>query len=169
MGTFLVKWAAASLVTGENKFLPAFSSAGERINGTLPGGQADGLARVPMAVAANLTMMFGGETRVEPVRVAAGMAASFLVLGSVLYLYYNKKKGNGTGVRLLLLLGSVALLRYMVLNNHSYLHEFFTYRALISPVLAIFLSVALSVELPLFRRKRRRKRGKTGGGRTGKG
>ena len=164
MGTFLVKWAAASLVTGENKFLLALSSAGERVNGALPGEHADGLARIPMAVAANLTMMFYGEARVEPLRVAAGMAVSFLILGSVLYLFH-KKKGNGTGIRMLLLPGGVVLLRYMVLSNHSYLHEFFTYRALISPVLAVFLSLALSTELPAFgRRKRSRKRGRTDGG-----
>ena len=169
MGTFLVKWTAASLVTGENKFLLALSSAGERVNGTLPGEQADGFARIPMAVAANLTMMFGGEARVEPVRVAAGMAVSFLVLGSVFYLFH-KKKGNGIAVRLMILLGSVVLLRYMVLSNHSYLHEFFTYRALISPALAVFLSLALSMEFPAFgRRKRSRKRKKTSDGRTGEG
>ena len=78
-------------------------------------------------------------------RFAAGMAVSFLVLGSVFYLFH-KKKGNGTAVRLMIPLGSVVLLRYMVLSNHSYLHEFFTYRALISPVLAVFLSLALSMD-----------------------
>lgn len=98
-------------------------------------------------------------------RVAAAVAVSFLVLGSVFYLYY-KKKGNGTGIRLILFLGSVVLLRYMVLSNHSYLHEFFTYRALMSPVLAVFLSLALSMEFPGFgKRKRNRKRGKMGDGR----
>lgn len=125
----------------------------------------DGLKRIPMAVAANLTMMFYGEARVEIGRVAAAVAVSFLVLGSVFYLYY-KKKGNGTGIRLILFLGSVVLLRYMVLSNHSYLHEFFTYRALMSPVLAVFLSLALSMEFPGFGKGRRNgKRGKTGDGR----
>ncbi len=162
LGTFLVKWTAASLVTGENKFLAALSSAGERVGGALPGEHGDGLSRIPMAVAANLTMMFGGEARVEPGRVAVKMAVSFFILGSVLYLFY-KKKGNKTGIRLILLLGSVVLVRYMVLSNHSYLHEFFTYRALMSPVLAVFLSLALSMELPVFvRRKRSGRRGKTG-------
>jgi len=165
MGTFLVKWTAASLVTVENKLLLALSSAGERVSGALPGEQADGFARIPIAVAANLTMMFGGEARVEPVRVAAGMAVSFLVLGSVFYLFH-KKKGNGTAVRLIVFLGSMVLLRYMVLSNHSYLHEFFTYRALMSPVLAVFLSLALSMELPVFgRRKRSRKKKGMGDGR----
>lgn len=171
VGTFLVKWTAASLVTGENKFLMAFSSAGMRVNGTLPGEEAGGLGgfvRLPMAVAANLTVMFGGEARVEPVRVAAGVAAFFLVLGSVLYLFY-KKQENGDGVRLIAFLGSVVLLRFMVLSNHSYLHEFFTYRALMSLVLSVFLSLALSVEFPKFgRRKGKGKRRKAGNSGTGK-
>lgn len=165
-GTFLVKWTAASLVTGENKFFLAFSSAGERVGGALPGEDAGGFLRIPMAVAANLTVMFGGESRVEWMRVLAGLGASFLVLGSVLYLFY-KKQGNQDGIKVTALLGSAVFVRYMVLNNHSYLHEFFTYRALISPVLAVFVGMALSMEIPVGpgrKRKGRRKRGRAGKG-----
>ncbi len=146
-GTFLVKWAAASLVTGENKFLLAFSSAGERVGGSLPGESMGSFARIHMAVAANLTVMFGGESRMELVRTAAGLLAAFLLLGSVLYLFYQDL-GNGNGVRMILLLGSVVIVRYMVLSNHSYLHEFFTYRALMSTVLSVLVSLSLSMELP---------------------
>ena len=42
VGTFLVKWTIATIVTGENHFLTAMASVGERISGSvdeaIPGG-----------------------------------------------------------------------------------------------------------------------------------
>ena len=146
-GTFFVKWTAASLVTGSNKFLLAFSSVEERMTGSLSGEGTDHfLLRVPQAVVANLTMMFGGESRIEPGRVVVGLFISTLILGSLLYLFYHR--GNPTAIKLLMILGSVVFLRYIILNNHSYLHEFFTYRALISPVMAVLAGSVLSMQIP---------------------
>lgn len=145
-GTFLIKWFAASAVTGTDKFLKAFSSAGERFAGNLQmAGAENPVLRIPMAVAANLTVLFGGQNRMELSRVMIGLLLVFLVLGSVMYLVY-KKESNKDGIKLLLLLGFVVFFRYMVLGNHSYLHEFFTYRALISPIMAIMAVVILSAK-----------------------
>lgn len=146
-GTFLVKWTAASLVTGSNKFILAFSSAGERMTGGLSGeGSDNSFIRIPQAVIANLTMMFGGEQRIETGRVVVGLFLTTLILGSLLYLFYHR--GNPTAIKLLMLLGSAVFLRYIILNNHSYLHEFFTYRALISPIFAILAGLVLSMQVP---------------------
>ena len=145
-GTFTVKWAAVSLATGNNKFLAALSSAEERFGGSLQATGTDNpVLRIPMAVAANLTVLFGGEERVEPARIIMGILFIFLIMGSVLYLFYQKES-NKDGIKLLLMLGMVVFLRYMVLNNHSYMHEFFTYRALISPVMAGLAGGILSVK-----------------------
>jgi len=48
----------------------------------------------------------------------------------------------------------VVFLRYLVLNNHSYLHEFFTYRALAAPILALLLVLRLNTGLPEKRGRR---------------
>lgn len=155
-GTFLVKWTAASLATGSNKFLLAFTSVEERMTGSLSGeGSDNSLLRIPQAVIANLTMMFGGEHRVEPGRVAVGLLLAVLLLGSLLYLFY--KKSNLCAIKLLVLLGSVVFLRYSILNNHSYLHEFFTYRALISPSMAVLAGAVLSMQIPRPVRRKGRK------------
>ncbi len=149
-GAFLVKWTAASLVTGENKFAAALSSAGERMAGSLGAeGTLDFPLRILAAVGANLTVLFGGEKRVDLPRVVIGIAVSLLILGSVFYLFY-RKKGDKTALRLLGMLGAVVFLRYMVLSNHSYLHEFFTYRALICPVFALLAGMTM-----FFRNSRR--------------
>ena len=72
-------------------------------------------------------------------------------LVSLLYLQ-NKKTASG----LLLLLGAMVFVRYLVLNNHSYLHKFFTYRTLAAPILAELLALRLNIQLP--QRKRVRKK-----------
>jgi DHA1 family multidrug resistance protein-like MFS transporter len=56
---------------------------------------------------------------------------------------------------LLLFLGSLVLVRYLVLNNHSYLHCFFTHRALVTLVFSLLASVWLNISLP--QKKRRQK------------
>ena len=47
-----------------------------------------------------------------------------------------------------LLLGALALARFALLGNHSYLHEFFTYRALCATVMAVLTAFVLNIRLP---------------------
>lgn len=144
-GTFLAKWTAASLVTGENQFRAAIRSAGERFGGSLAGeGPENPLLRLPAALAANLTALGGGGARVD-LRCAAGvLLIAAAVAGSAWYLFRKAGQKDVAG-RLLLLLGAMVFLRYLVLNNHSYLHAFFTYRALLSPALALYAWMALLI------------------------
>lgn len=145
-GAFLVKWTAATLATGENKFAAALASVAERV-GVAPALGDEAPATVFSAVAANLTALFGGTARAEPGRVALGLALTALILGSVYYLFRAKKKRR-EGALLLLLLGGVVFARFLVLNNHSYLHAFFTYRALICPIFALLAALFLNVAAP---------------------
>lgn len=153
-GTFLVKWTAATLVTGEDAFELAITMAAERVNGAAGLGETSPDS-IFSAVFANLTVLFGGTERVQMERVIPGLAVSLGVAGSLWYLLH-KKDGNRDAALLLWLLGSVVFVRYLVLNNHSYLHEFFTYRALAAPVLALLLAVRLNICLPEKRKARRR-------------
>ena len=153
-GTFLVKWTAATLVTGENAFVLAIMMAAERVNGAAGLGQTSPDS-IFSAVFANLTVLFGGTERVQMERVIPGLAVSLGVAGSLWYLLH-KKDGNRDAALLLWMLGSVVFVRYLVLNNHSYLHEFFTYRALAAPVLALLLAVRLNISFPEKRKARRR-------------
>lgn len=109
--------------------------------------------RIPAAVAANLSVLFGSIKRVDVPRVLLGLLAVFMAGVSVFYLYH-KKHVDKTALKLLAFLGGIVFVRYMVLNNHSYLHEFFTHRALFSPILAVFAGLAISIERPGKKRKR---------------
>ena len=151
--TFLVKWTAASLLTGEDAFALALNSAAERVGGVVDPSQM-APASIFSSILANLTVLFGGTARVQAGRALMGTGVFLLALLSVWYLF-RRKKADRPAAALLLLLGSVVFVRYLVLNNHSYLHEFFTYRALVSPVLAVLLALRLNIELPQKKRGRR--------------
>lgn len=145
-GAFLTKWTAASLVTGENKFAAALASVAERV-GMAPA-LGDEVPKTALsAVTANLTALFGGTARVEPVRAVLGLAVTALVLGSIYYLFRSGEKRRD-GSLLLLLLGGAVFVRFLALNNHSYLHNFFTYRALVCPIFALLTALFLNTGPP---------------------
>ena len=136
LGTFLAKWTLATIFTGENKFFLAAESAGVRMGGASSGGFLSGIP-------ANLTVLFGGSERIDVSLVIIGVLLSAAVLFSAFYIL-KKKKYDKDGCITLLILGSIVLLRFALLQNHSYLHEFFTYRALMSTVFCVFSATLLS-------------------------
>jgi len=156
-GAFLAKWTLASLITGENAFALALTSVGERF-----GGEVENFAEQPQsflsALLANLTLLFGGPRRVDGMRLILGLGISLGVLFSLWYLLRKAKPRKGAAV-LLLLPCTALILRYLLLNNHSYLHCFFTHRALVSVIFAVFMALWLNIELP--NRKKPQKRRKT--------
>ena len=117
---------------------------------------ANTLVRILLAPIANLTVLFGGEQRTDGVRVLLGLLLTAAILGSFLYLF-KKKDIQKSGIGLLFLMSSVVLLRYMLLNYHSYVHAFFTYRALLSPIFAVFAAVLFCSTLPHGRKEVRLK------------
>ena len=154
-GAFIVKWLVASMVTGENAFALAFSSAEVH---TLGGNmQTIDIENRPdnfiSGLLANLTVLFGGTERVQPERVMLGLIICLLLIFSVWYMLRKKESSKGTTS--LLILGGLVFVRFLVLNNHSYVHEFFVYRTLITPIFALLASVWLNIELP--HKKGRRK------------
>lgn len=143
-GTFLVKWSAASIVTGENKFIKALTSVEERLVGEAE--ELDPVAQFFLAPLANISTLFGGYDRVSWGNIAAGLIISAVVLGSIFYLFRSSEKFDRSFTLTMLILGALPFVRYFVLNNHSYLHEFFTYRALASTILALFAMLWFSLE-----------------------
>lgn len=133
-GTFLVKWTAATAVTGENKFAAALTSAEKRFIGTAE--ELPFFKQLIFAPLANLSTMFGGEVRVDGEKIIVGLLLTALVFGGI-YFIFRRHRVNKPITIICLILGLLPYLRYMVLNNHSYLHEFFTYRAQAASVLAL--------------------------------
>lgn len=133
LATFLSKWTLASLVLGENKFTAAISAAGVRINGETDSDYT------PMEVffrapAANISTMMGGEEV-----IAWRSVVIFLIITAIAVslIYILKRKEDKTFLAIMSLLAAMPIVRFFVLSNHSYLHEYFTYRALAVTVFAL--------------------------------
>ena len=152
VGAFIAKWTVVSIVSGTNAFEAALSSAAKRI-----GGATDASVEKPgsflSSVSSNISTLFGGRMRLEPGRALLGIILTALILLSLLYLFKSKKNKSFAAL-LLLGIGSTVLIRYSVLYNHSYIHCFFTYRALVTVVFSLLSAVWLNIEP--FEKKRRR-------------
>lgn len=150
---FLAKWTLASLITGENAFLQAFSSIGERVYGDA----ANESWTFFDPIAANLTVLFFGSARVEIGRVLVFAFLSLALLFCAWYILQSKKKNADmkTAAFLMFIIGGVVFARFLVLNNHSYLHEFFTYRALIVPIMAVLCAAWLNTKMISNNRRKR--------------
>lgn len=140
--TFISKWVLVGVFTGMNRFSEVFSKSqalfeksGETANNIF--------IRMINAVAANFTVLFGGIYRIDYFLVFIYFVIISVVILSLLYLFGKKEKVKG--VYILPLLGAVVILRYMVMPGHSYMHNFFTYRALISTLTAVFASIGLCI------------------------
>lgn len=162
--TFIVKWSAASIATGQNKFITAMTSVEERVYGDT-GEELSFIERLLSAVPANISTLFGGKERIDSKCIFAGLMITFAIGISVFYLFRKNQKEKDITV-LLLIIGIVPYARYMVLSNHSYLHEFFTYRSQCVTILALLGIIGYNIDNPLAvmlsgKKKGRKKRRKS--------
>ena len=151
--TFLVKWTLATVITGESAFLAALSSVGERLYGTA--GSETWTFFEP--IAANLTVLFFGRERVELGRVAVGSVAFLGALFCIWFFLRSKKKDTTmkNAAISMLVIGAVVFVRFLLLNNHSYLHEFFTYRALLVPIMALIFAAWFNIKKTFEKRRQK--------------
>lgn len=132
--TFVSKWALASVVTGENKFTAAIASLTERTSGNVT--DFDNPAeQIFSAVGANLSMLFPSPDRISPVVILISILL-YIAAPFAVFLKYRKNIPQGIAP-LFAVIAIIPVVRFMTLSNHSYLHCFFTYRALSVTVMAM--------------------------------
>lgn len=143
-GTFAVKWILAEIVTGQNIMAAMLTGVDRRMGGEV---LVNGVRKDPgplLGINSNLAVLFGGADR-----TGYGRVLFFLLLFGVLIYEcvrrYRKRRPVARGTGFILAVGLLPILRYGVLANHAYLHAFFTYRALISTVLAILTALMLNL------------------------
>ena len=98
-----------------------------------------------MSIGSNLSVLFEGTSRTEYRTVISNLII-IAVLIIVVYRIYRVRRKLRPGTGFLLMLGSVVLLRFGLLANHSYMHSFFTYRALASSILAILVAMLINLQ-----------------------
>ena len=145
LGTFAAKWCAVSLATGQNHFAAAINSAGQRVGGVVTEGSVNKMPGILMAIGSNLSVLFEGTSRTE-YRMVISNLIIIAVLMIVVYHMYRVRRKLRPGTGFILMLGGVVLLRYGFLANHSYMHSFFTYRAMASTIFAVLVAMLINLQ-----------------------
>lgn len=152
----LFKWIVALAVLGKEAFFAALSQAALRMNGDATLGNVTGaktvsdFERISGALWRNVGCIF-------PFRDEMSLKGTFLYLlliGFVAFCiwYLFRKKPKDCLNKMLLIVSMLPFLRFFVLNNHSYIHFFFTYRALLV-VIVVVLYLAGGYLYAFFRKR----------------
>lgn len=143
-GMILLKWLLAMAAMGSGVFLDTLSKASERIAGDATYGNIPGAATVSNleqitgAVWRNLACLFRTGESVNKGRTVLYTLIALFVLFAIWYLFHKKlDRGSGQLTLILLVLALIPYIRFLVLNNHAYIHFFFTYRAQIVTITAL--------------------------------
>ena len=97
-----------------------------------------------MSIGSNFSVLFEGTSRTE-YRNAISKLVLIAILIFVVYRMYQVRQHMRPGTVFILLLGSVVFLRFGLLANHSYMHSFFTYRALVSTIFAVLMAMLINL------------------------
>lgn len=139
VGMWMMKWGIASVVLKENVMPYVAGHIVERTTGNIGIGV---LQYMMKAISTNIKCLFPFEYG------DLGALIGFVFLGAVVYVGYVYHKNDILRERVLLYgaIGCVPFVRYLALLNHSYLHDFFTFRALFATILALVMILAEVVE-----------------------
>ena len=143
--TWITKWVLASLILKENVMPYITEHVSERLGGniglSLPGYLIGALWR-------NLSCLF--PFGYGPAGIVAGFG---LLIFAIYRLYVYKVSGwDRNYIIALAVVAVIPFIRFLVLHNHSYLHYFFTHRALMGTVAAIVLIIAEITSAPASKR-----------------
>ncbi|MCI8820826.1 MAG: hypothetical protein HFK02_05440, partial [Clostridia bacterium] len=120
--TWISKWAFASLLLQKNVMADALQSMLFRTGG----GESEAIPRGLMLMN-NIGKLFGSDANSMIFKVCVLMAAAMGVYFLLRHKPWKKIAKNGV----FLWIALYPILWYLVLSNHSYIHPYFTYRALI--------------------------------------
>lgn len=137
---WITKWTLASVVLQKNVFISSIDQAQYRINGAID--SANGLSRCIAAIIRNIACLFPFSYQKN-----SGAALFIIIMIIIISVYYVTKKKTGCYMStLFFLLSLLPFVRFFFLSNHSYIHYFFTYRALLSTIFCIGLAMMYGVD-----------------------
>lgn len=137
----LLKWMISLAVLGKEALFAALNQAALRINGDATLGNVIGaetvsdFERISGALWRNIGCIFPFKDEMS----LKGTLLYVLLIGIVTFCiwYLFRKKQESCLNKMLLIVSALPFLRFLVLNNHSYIHFFFTYRALLVGVVVL--------------------------------
>lgn len=136
-----LKWVLALAVLGKDAFFNALSQAALRISGdatlgNVPGAEVvSNYERISGALWRNMGCIYPFKSTMSYGTSMIFILLVGLIVFSLWYLFREKTKSCINKV--LAIVSLLPVMRFLVLNNHSYIHFFFTYRALLVSVVVI--------------------------------
>ncbi len=146
--TWLSKWTLASVILHENVFSGALAQASYRVGGATD--KVSGISEIIQSILRNISCIFPFSFISRNGYVAVII---FFVIVTIILYVFKKKKTSSTLNTILCLIAIIPFVRFIVLSNHSYLHYFFTYRALISTIFCLGLLFAYNFDFNYLKRK----------------
>ena len=131
-GMWIMKWLLSAVILSQNVIPDVLQHAKERSGGE-NGSKFFGYAGA--AIWKNIKCLFPFEYGMAGILTGITLV---LILIYIAYVYHGKQI-HWNSIVLYALIGCIPFIRFALLTNHSYVHCFFTYRAQIGTVLAVFL------------------------------
>lgn len=162
-GMFLTKWGLSALVLGKDAFRASADMALERISGDVSltsistGEKANLGQRLQGIMQRNLGCLYWSKRDVKAGTIA--LITLIVILVSFTFWYMARKaKYEYDKAALLGVVALVPYLRFLVLSNHTFIHYFFTYRALLVTVMVLFYLIYESTFLSNLKGEKWRKK-----------
>lgn len=158
----LAKWMLAMAVLGPGAFVDALKQAGLRMNGLSTMGNVQGAQKVSFyeqitgAIWRNVGNLLPFKDTMKQSSVMAFITLIIVLTISIWYLF--RTKNDNCMFIMLLILMAIPFVRFVALNNHSYIHFFFTYRALLVSVTAWIYAMAWLILSYTTKNRRKRRR-----------
>ena len=131
--TFAAKWVIAGAYLGRDVTQTALAAAAERFGGSdrVPDSPAELLFS---ALGANFSCLTPASDKISVAGVIVWLGAFAAVC---VILLKRKKLAPNLPKAAMIIIAALPVIRFGVLMNHSYLHNFFTYRALMTSIMAM--------------------------------
>ena len=161
---FLAKWGLILVTLGRDSFQNALQNAALRVSGSIYAEEAGSMGKqLSGALLRNLACLFPVTSDVSEGTIVLYTCGVLAVLGALFYLF-RKDPVDVKFIGLLALIAMIPYARFVSLSNHSYIHYFFSYRAQMASVMAIFGMLIYSIQPVLCHEKQvkivKRKTGK---------
>jgi len=152
MGVFISKWIFSSIALGQNRFTQALTMMAYRQGADVAVDNGSGLSQPLEALAKNIGLLLGFPTDMRYRMVL--MITSIIVGVLICFVYLYRKTGKECILpAILIMLACVPIVRILVLNSHSYQHNFFTYRTLFGSICCIITSLCKVIDIKLLKKR----------------
>ena len=138
---FFLKWIMACIFLGKDAFMDALRQAAFRMNGDATLGNVTGAEtvsdseRIFGVLWRNFACLLPFRDSMKVWTTVIALVVTVVVAFCIWYLFRTKKVNDIN--RLFGILAIIPVGRFIALNNHSYIHFFFTYRALLVTVVVL--------------------------------